>query len=874
MNDTRDRLILIIGGEEEVRRRPAEALRTAGFDVSVAATGAAGIVAALGNTPDLILLGESLPDLLAEGVCAELARNPESARVPVVWLSAKGDSEEKAQAFAAGAVDVLAEPFDAETLIRTVRDHLGIRAGTAEAGLRWPPMESLFEFHDQVLEEAGLSPETSRRIKGLNTSDPFRFASEAGMGHDRAAEHLGALLSLPVLSHIDPERVRRGLLSPRYCRSSHIAFLDGEHAERVLAVSNPFDLELRQRIEPLVECGGASLALAAPRTIEALFDEFESGGEGPTTADSGIVILPSGRDLAGLSPEDLDRSSVIHICNDLIYDAVRQGASDIHLEPKKENLLVRFRIDGVMCDRFTLKKATGIKILARLKAIGKLDIAERRKPQDGSVEAVIGPETYLLRLATTSTPNGESLVVRVLNPNAAPLKLEDLGMAGEQARSMSEFAERTQGLILVVGPTGSGKTTTIYSLLAHVDTKRRSLLSVEDPVEYRIPYANHQQVNDAAGVTFHALLKSAMRQDPDILYLGEIRDGFSAETAFNFASTGHLSISTLHTANTTRAIFRLERLGISRSAMADGLLGICAQRLIRRLCPHCRRAAAPDERQEALLSPFLDEQVAEVGSPVGCPRCGGTGFKGRTGIYEILQFDPEIAECIRRGTPISEIRKLCWERNDLLISRHAAKKVAELEITPEDAQAYILGDEDRFQKASGRIAPPREAHRPHPSRTPKQGRLHVVESEHGAARATILVVEDDPTSRTLMVKILEKAGYRVVAASDGIEALLCLGRERYDLILSDVSMPHLDGFQLQEQLNNKSIDTPVIFATAFGDAQFEMKGLELGAADFITKPIQRDVLLLRIEKALRRAGAKEAAGRLHADEPAPAAKGA
>ncbi len=357
-----------------------------------------------------------------------------------------------------------------------------------------------------------------------------------------------------------------------------------------------------------------------------------------------------------LTQDQVEKYPVMHIANNILYSAVEERASDIHIEPKEENTLVRFRIDGDMRDMFKLKKKTGDMLISRFKAMGGLDIADRRKPQDGGLEAIISERNFKMRLATTSTPDGESLVIRMLEPSVKPAPLTELGMTPEQTGLMKDLASRSQGVVLMVGPTGSGKTTTIYSFLSQIDTKSRSLITVEDPVEYRIPYANQQQVNEKAGVTFEALLKSAVRQDPDIMFLGEIRDPYSAKMALDFASSGHLTISTIHSSNAISAVFRLERLAVGRDTIADAVLAIVAQRLIKKLCPYCKKVIPATAKEQEQLAPFLNVQVEQVAHPVGCDKCGQTGYYGREGIYEVLYFDAEIAERVRSGRPLEEIR--------------------------------------------------------------------------------------------------------------------------------------------------------------------------------------------------------------------------
>jgi type IV pilus assembly protein PilB len=369
-----------------------------------------------------------------------------------------------------------------------------------------------------------------------------------------------------------------------------------------------------------------------------------------------------------------------------------------------------------------------------------------------------------------------------------------------------------------------------------VDTKTRSLISVEDPVEYRIPEANQQQVNEKAGVTFDALLKSSVRQDPDILYLGEIRDPFSARISVDFASTGHMTISTLHTNNATTAIFRLERLGVSREVMSEGLLGIIAQRLLKKLCPHCKRVAPITAREAEMLRPFLDEPPAYVAHPVGCPKCR-EGYFGREGVYEIIAFDADLLERIRTGVPISELREFIHRRGDYLISHHAAQKVKDLVFPVKDVYDKILVEEIQLSPKEEEIKAEQKGETPQKTGAPR-----------------ILVVEDDEDNQLLISRILTAQGYDVSVAGDGIDALMALGTKEFDLILSDINMPNLDGFKLLEIMNQKGIQAPLMFLTARADEEDEVKGLELGALDYLKKPIKKDALLMRVKRALVRSG--------------------
>ena len=706
------------------------------------------------------------------------------------------------------------------------------------------------KFKRYLLERFSPPPATADEIMKGKIAGLYALAANLGVKETDLSALIAEFLHLPHISDFNYGEVQTEALPLTFCRWNFVAPVTTKEGKIAYLISNPFDWEL---IDVLRKNTPAEqplrLAVADPLYIRALIDQIsESGDEegsdhGKRASDQGAeeeemppVAMAVIEDIGPVSAADIEKRPVVHVSNNILYTAVMERASDIHIEPKDKETLVRYRIDGDLRDIFRLKRQTGAMVISRLKALAGLDIAERLKPQDGAVEVMLGKRTFKLRLATTSTPSGESLIIRILEPSAKPKELSELGMTSRQVRTMMEFATRRYGLILVVGPTGAGKTTTIYSFLSQVDTKTRSLISVEDPVEYRIPDANQQQVNEKAGVTFDALLRSSVRQDPDILYLGEIRDAFSARVSVDFASTGHMTISTLHTNNATTAIFRLERLGIAREVMAEALLGIVAQRLLKKLCPHCKRVVPITEGEKEILRPYTDELPEYTARPVGCPKCR-EGYHGREGIYEIIAFDQDLLERIRSGMPISEFREYIHRRGDYLISHHAVSKVKELLFPLQDVYEKVLVEEIQL--------------------TPKDEEIKVEEKEKadGRGKPAILVVEDDADNQLLITRILTAQGYDVATAGDGIDALMLLGKQEFDLILSDINMPNLDGFKFLEIMNQKGVQAPLMFLTARADEEDEVKGLELGALDYLKKPIKKDALLMRVKRALgRRAG--------------------
>jgi type II secretory ATPase GspE/PulE/Tfp pilus assembly ATPase PilB-like protein/DNA-binding response OmpR family regulator len=773
-----------------------------------------------------------------------LQKNIETAYIPVIFVTALGEEQDKARAFSVGAVDYLVKPIQKDILVDKVHKHIKTDARWKELqkyAVAWHERilpADFIQFKEFLFDQFNLNPEKKYELSNTSPSKIYSISSDIGINNSKMAQYIAEFLKLPYTSHVNPEDVQLGVLPTPFCRSNHVVVVSAVSAKNSFVLSNPFDWDLIENLKRFTGLDETSnLIVSEPDNIDLLLKYETATLEEVSMVEEKQKTLEPIIEKAAEPPEtEAKEHPIAYIANSILDKAVSQRTSDIHIEPKETNTVVRFRIDGDLTEIFTLKKNTGTKLISRFKVLGGLDIAEKRKPQDGAFAAVINNKTFNLRVASTSTTNGESVVIRLLEPYGKPKELKELGMMDKQVNTLTDLANRTSGLILIVGPTGSGKTTTIYSLLHKTDCEIRSLMSVEDPVEYRIPLANQQQVNEKAGATFESLLKSAVRQDPDILFMGEVRDRYSAKISMDFASTGRLTVTTLHTSNATTAVFRLERLGIERGTMADTILAVVAQRLLKKLCPHCRKTVPISKEERDILSPFTDAIPIQVAHPVGCPKCNNTGYYGREGIYEILGFDPEISEMVRSGIPISEIRSFAKKRGDYLMSHHAVEKVRNLILTPKDVYENVLVEDLKLEGARPEKAVPRAA--PPEIKT--------------AYQASILIVDDDEDTRKLIARLLENRGYTVSISQDGIDALLYLGKKHFDLILSDINMPNLDGFKLLEMMNQKGIKAPVIFLTSRSGAEDEKRGLELGAMDYISKPIQKEILLLRVKRVLER----------------------
>jgi len=369
---------------------------------------------------------------------------------------------------------------------------------------------------------------------------------------------------------------------------------------------------------------------------------YDTGGSQATEL---MVGMDDGLDLERLADEmpqttDLleadDDAPIIRLINALLTQAIREGASDIHVEAFEEESVVRFRVDGVLRDILTPRRELHGAMVSRMKVMSKLDIAEKRLPQDGRMSLRVAEHPVDVRVSTLPTQHGERVVLRLLDKQSARLNLEILGMPADLLSRFETLINKPNGILLVTGPTGSGKTTTLYSGLNKLNKKRLNILTVEDPVEYDLNGVGQTQINSKIGLTFAGGLRSILRQDPDVVLVGEIRDLETADISVQASLTGHLVLSTLHTNTAVGAVTRLVDMGVEPFLIASSLVGVLAQRLVRKLCPDCKEAYSPDESEMSLLG--IDEET-QLYRAKGCVNCEHVGYKGRLGIYELIEMD-------------------------------------------------------------------------------------------------------------------------------------------------------------------------------------------------------------------------------------------
>lgn len=445
-----------------------------------------------------------------------------------------------------------------------------------------------------------------------------------------------------------------------------------------VAMSDPMDLLALDDISIITNLQPEP-AVATAHDILIVLDKYYGDSEAQKMAE---VYAAERKELLNRNQEDeaynqdVNNSPVVLLVNSMIEQAARQRASDIHIEALENIVRVRFRIDGALYEKFKYDIHLLPAIIARLKIIGGMDISEKRKPQDGRITMVIDRVEYDIRVSILPTVFGEKCVMRLAQKKALTRNKKDLGLAEDDLRAFDNILKNPNGILLVTGPTGSGKSTTLYTALSELNNEDVNIITVEDPVEANIDGINQVQVNPKAELTFASALRSILRQDPDIIMIGEIRDGETAQIAVQASITGHLVVSTLHTNSAAATISRLEDMGIESYLLADSLVGIIAQRLVRRLCPNCKKEHYATEEEKKVMN--IDENGdILIYEATGCEKCDNTGYTGRIGIYEILTVTQNIKNLISRRATADEVARAAQTEGMHTLRQSATKLVLE-----------------------------------------------------------------------------------------------------------------------------------------------------------------------------------------------------
>jgi type II secretory ATPase GspE/PulE/Tfp pilus assembly ATPase PilB-like protein/CheY-like chemotaxis protein len=649
-----------------------------------------------------------------------------------------------------------------------------------------------------------------------------------------------------------------------------------------VATANPFDIDAEKMLA-FATGREVRMLLGSPSKIREKLDDLYRETETAVArllegigGDFEVEQIKEDEESAA-SAEQASQRPILRLVDTMIADGVMNRASDIHVEPVEGGVVVRYRIDGVLRQVMKIPKSAGVPLISRIKIMSKLDIADRLRPQDGRARVSVNGESVDLRISTLPASHGEKVVIRVLNQKATTLALDSLGLADEEQKAIRSLLEHKEGIILVTGPTGSGKTTTLYSALRAVQGTGVNIVTVEDPVEYRLGENIVQvQVNEKAGLTFASALRSILRQDPDVVLVGEIRDKETAQIALQASLTGHLVLSTLHTNDAPNTVTRLVDIGMEAYKIAPALRGIVAQRLMRRLCKNCRQLATDPVSQR--FARFVPQGVT-LYQGVGCADCAMTGYRGRFSIVEVMTMSHDLERRIAAGATAEKIAEAARMAGMRSLWDSGLRHVLAGESTFEELMRVTDVPREESVVSEPAVpepeAPPRPVDRgsktgparprPTPLPAPHDFSMEMELLEEPAPTepisptgrgqgACVLLVEDEEQLRRVMKDLLQREGYRVAEARDGIQALDEVDRSAPDVIILDLNLPGLDGYGVLAQLRSRPAtrDIPVMVLTAKGDEDNEVRVFDLGADDFVTKPFRARSLTARLEAVLGR----------------------
>lgn len=546
------------------------------------------------------------------------------------------------------------------------------------------------DLGSMLLDAGAVSADQLMTARGVVERSPGRDLAD--VLYDTGVDELAIQKCVAQLANMSFERIEANQveavkqlekLGLDFCSEHGVLPLRLAGSRLVVGIVRPDQLlildELRHRlgslIKPVVICR-ADLAAVIEHHKEEL-----SGGDAIGVDEIIADVNEEDVEVVESKEEDLDlekmagESPVIRFVNYLIYNAVKEGASDIHIEPQEKSIKIRYRIDGVLFEMMNPPHHMHAAIISRLKIMANLDISERRLPQDGRIRAMVHGRKLDLRLSTLPCAAGEKAVMRILDNRSIQVQLDDLGMGEDTLLIWKNQIKQPHGIILVTGPTGSGKTTTLYSSLGQMDRGRLNISTVEDPVEYHLSGINQTQCHEKIGMTFSAALRSLLRQDPDVIMVGEIRDAETARIAIQASLTGHLVLSTLHTNDAPSSVTRLINIGVEPYLIGSAVNACLAQRLVRKICTHCSTQVPPDEHIAEHLA-MHGIALDEVWKGQGCEKCRNTGYAGRVGLYEMLVLNDTLRDRIAGNPNVTEFRRMCIEGGMVTLREDGFQKVA------------------------------------------------------------------------------------------------------------------------------------------------------------------------------------------------------
>src|SRR5438094_3165667 len=631
-------------------------------------------------------------------------------------------------------------------------------------------------------------------------------------------------LKLADVKDVDPSVKEK--VPEQLARRYHVLPLRVTDSFLEVATANPFDLDAEKTLA-FATAREIRMQLLAPSKINEKLDElyrpekaldkmFQQMEGSPEM----VQLVEAGPEEIAVSEEQASQRPIVRLVDLIISEAILARSSDIHIEPEEGGVAVRYRIDGVLRQQMKIPRQAGLPLISRIKIMSSLDIADRLRPQDGRARVAVNGQPIDLRVSTLPAALGEKVVIRILDSRATVKTLDSLGLSPDEVEGIGRLLESHEGILLVTGPTGSGKTTTLYSCINQIKSEGVNIVTVEDPVEYRMQGIVQVQVQEKAGLTFASALRSILRQDPNVVLIGEIRDRETAQIAVQASLTGHLVLSALHTNDAANAVTRLVDLAAAAYKIAAALRGVLAQRLMRKLCPTCKEVwmETPADRFRKWLP---------KGTPLyraaGCPDCAMTGYRGRFSIVEVLTVTPEVERRIASGETAEHIAGAARRGGMKGMFESGLEHVLRGESTLDELTRVVDIPQEDEQPPAAAAAPRRPGGGvPQPQFAPHAGAALAPEptadalvehfelleepapsrrsGPHGLPAVKVLLVDDEDSLRKVMRDLLERDGYDVAEARDGVQALDQIDRVGPDVIVLDLNLPGLDGYGVLSDL--------------------------------------------------------------------------
>ena len=690
-------------------------------------------------------------------------------------------------------------------------------------------------------------------------SEAWRLVSQACHIEPAAlAARVAAHYRLGLADMTHAQASARKFLPESLVRRFNVFPLREDDRQLLVATGDPNDMQAEQDIA-FASGRQTVFEVAAPGSLGEMIDatyspeqSIEQMLRGVNEETSSLRLLEEENNPEMISADEVGTGPVVQLVNLILQRAVDRNASDIHLQPAAGQGIVRYRVDGVLSNAGQMPLPALNRVISRIKVMGKLDVADRLRPQDGRARIAIANRTFDLRISTIPARSAEKCVIRILDAGRV-VSIEDVGILEPELSRLKHLLTYRDGIVVVTGPTGSGKTTTMYAALRHIAGEDINIMTVEDPIEYELSGLTQIQVEPKQGVTFASALRAILRQDPDVIFIGEIRDTETAAVAAQASLTGHLVLATLHTNDAVGAIRRLADLGLDSATISTTMRGVIAQRLVRRLNPQCVEEIPAD----AALTPEEERLATAYGMrptvrASDTATCRDAAFRGRLPVIQVLEVTPAIEAMIASNQSAAALETAAELAGMRTLRAAGLARVAARQTTLGELER-VLGDVDDSKKDedTGVAA----------DGTPRStiGMLasQVAEAEAMPAQPHVLVIDDDGANRTIARALLQSEHYRVTEAVDGAEGLVRLrSGEIYNLVILDLDMPNVDGREVLKQIRSDvaTAGLPVIILTATSDPDAETVLLEQGADDYIRKPFDPRRFLGRVKATMRRSG--------------------